>query len=227
VEPQAKIPRVGSFAARLGLLDVQLLRMLAFNSDSAGQLGGKNAGRLGAFKSLTSQHVCSWRHGGLRSFFAMKTRAAQVLDKLGIPYEIREFQEEELNADEVAEKLHIPLARVFKTLVVRGDRTGVILACLPGTTTLSLKGMAKESGNRRVEMVEKDEIHRLTGYLRGGVSPLGGKKSYAVYLDRSALEQPIVSVSAGMRGMLLFLKPQDLVRAAKAKVAVIGTGDEK
>ncbi len=76
-------------------------------------------------------------------------------------------------------------------------------------------------------MVEKDEIHRLTGYLRGGVSPLGGKKNYPVYLDRSVLEQPFVSVSAGMRGMLLFLKPQDLVRAAKATVAVIGTGDEK
>jgi Cys-tRNA(Pro)/Cys-tRNA(Cys) deacylase len=154
----------------------------------------------------------------------MKTRAGQVLDKLGIPYDIREFQEEQLGAEEVAEKLHIPLAQVFKTLVVRGDRTGVILACLPGTMTLSLKALAKESGNRKAEMVEKDEIHRLTGYIRGGVSPLGGKKAYPVYLDRSALEQPIVSVSAGMRGMQLFLKPQDLVCAAKAKVASIGTG---
>lgn len=101
----------------------------------------------------------------------MKTRAAQALDKLGIPYEIREFQEEDLGADEVAEKLRIPLAQVFKTLVVRGDRTGVILACLPGTMTLSLKALAKVSGNRKVEMVEKDEIHRLTGYIRAG-SPL-------------------------------------------------------
>ncbi|HXZ44697.1 MAG TPA: Cys-tRNA(Pro) deacylase [archaeon] len=157
----------------------------------------------------------------------MKTRAAQVLDKLGIPYEIREFQEEQLGAEEVAEKLHIPLAQVFKTLVVRGDRTGVMLACLPGTMTLSLRALAKESGNRNVEMVERDEIHRLTGYLRGGVSPLGGKKEYPVYLDRSALEQPIVSVSAGMRGMQLFLKPQDLIRAAKARVTAIGMGDQK
>ncbi len=152
----------------------------------------------------------------------MKTRAPQALDKLGIPYEIREFQEEELNADEVAEKLHIPLARVFKTLVVRGDRTAVILACLASTMTLNPKALAKESENRKVEMVEKDEIHRLAGYLRGGVSPLGGKKSYPVYLDRSALEQPIVSVSAGMQGMLLFLASQDLARATKAKVAPIG-----
>ncbi len=157
----------------------------------------------------------------------MKTRAAQALDKLGIPYGIREFQEEELGADEVAEKLQIPLAQVFKTLVVRGDRTGVILACLPGTLTLSLKALARVSGNRKVEMVEKDEILRLTGYIRGGVSPLGGKKDYAVFLDQSALEQPIVSVSAGMRGMQLFLTPPDLLRATQAKVATIGVGSEK
>jgi len=157
----------------------------------------------------------------------MKTRAAQALDKLEIPYEIREFQEEELGADEVAEKLHIPLAQVFKTLVVRGDRTGVILACLPGTMTLSLKALARASGNRKVEMVEKDEIHRLTGYIRGGVSPLGGKKDYPVYLDRSAQEQPIVSVSGGMRGMQLFIQPQDLARATRAKVAAIGLAGEE
>ena len=156
----------------------------------------------------------------------MKTRAAQMLDRLGIPYEIREFQEEELGAEEAAEKLRIPLQQVFKTLVVRGDRTGVILACLPGTKTLSLKALARASGNRRVEMAEKEEIHRLTGYLRGGVSPLGGKKDYPVYLDQSALEQPILSVSAGMRGMQLFIAPQDLTRAAKATIADIGVEDE-
>jgi Cys-tRNA(Pro)/Cys-tRNA(Cys) deacylase len=157
----------------------------------------------------------------------MKTRAAQALDKLGIPYEIREFEEEELGADEVAEKLQIPLAQVFKTLVVRGDRTGVILACLPGTLTLSLKVLARVSGNRKVEMVEKDEILRLTGYIRGGVSPLGGKKDYPVFLDQGALEQPIISVSAGMRGMQLFLTPPDLLRATRAKVATIGFVNEK
>ncbi len=156
------------------------------------------------------------------AFPAMKTRAMQLLDKAGIPYEIREFQEEELGAEEVAEKLRIPLAQVFKTLVVRGDRTGVLLACLPGTETLSLKAMARASGNKHVELVEKDEILRLTGYIRGGVSPLGGKKPYPVYLDQSALVQPVVSVSAGMRGMQLFLKPEDLRRSVGATVAPIG-----
>jgi Cys-tRNA(Pro)/Cys-tRNA(Cys) deacylase len=152
----------------------------------------------------------------------MKTRAAQVLDTAGISYEIREFQEEELGAEEAARKLQIPLAQVFKTLVVRGDRTGVLLACLPGTTTLSLKTLARVSGNRKVEMVEKDEILRLTGYIRGGVSPLGGKKAYPVYLDETALAQPMVSVSAGMRGMQIFLKPEDLHRATGATIAALG-----
>jgi len=148
----------------------------------------------------------------------MKTRAMQILDQAGIAYEVHAFREESLGAEEVATKLGIPLQQVFKTLVVRGDRTGVILACVPGTTTLSLKELARVSGNKKVEMVDKDEIHRLTGYLRGGVSPLGGKKAYAVFLDRSALAQPLLSISAGMRGLQIFLAPEALVLAAQATV---------
>lgn len=134
----------------------------------------------------------------------------------------REFQEEELGAAEVAEKLQISPAQIFKTLVVHGDRTGVILTCVPGTAVLSLKALARVSGNKKVELVEPEEIHRLTGYLRGGVSPLGGKRAYPVYLDQSALEHPVVGISAGMRGMELFLAPRDLVRATRARVAAIG-----
>ncbi len=156
------------------------------------------------------------------AFNTMKTRAMQILDAAGVAYEVREFQEEELSADEAAAKLGIPLPQVFKTLVVRGEKTGVVLACLPGTMSLSLKALAKASGNKRIEMVEKDEIHRLTGYLRGGVSPLGAKKAYPVYLDASAMEQPFLSVSAGMRGMQILVAPEDLARAARATVAPIG-----
>jgi len=157
----------------------------------------------------------------------VKTRAAQILDRAGIRYEIREFQEVELTAVEAAEKLGISLAQVFKTLVVRGERTGVLLACVPATMSLSLKALAKASGNKKVEMVEKDEILRLTGYLRGGVSPLGAKKAYPVFLDPSALVQPFLSVSAGMRGMQIFIHPQDLIRAAHATVVAIGEGDQE
>jgi Cys-tRNA(Pro)/Cys-tRNA(Cys) deacylase len=152
----------------------------------------------------------------------VKTQAMQILDNAGIAYEVREYQEEELGAEEAAVKLGLPLERVFKTLVVRGDRRGVLLACLPGTVALSLKALAKASGDKKVEMVEVDEIHRLTGYLRGGVSPLGGKKKYPLYVDEAALAQPFLSVSAGMRGMQILVKPQDLIRAAAATVAPIG-----
>jgi Cys-tRNA(Pro)/Cys-tRNA(Cys) deacylase len=152
----------------------------------------------------------------------MKTRAMLILDQAGISYTVREFQEEALGAAEAAEKLRIPLAQVFKTLVARGDRTGVLLACLPGTKSLSLKALAKASGNKRVEMVERDEIHRLTGYLRGGVSPLGGKQSLPVFLDESALAVPMISVSGGMRGMQILLAPLDLARASGATVTPLG-----
>jgi Cys-tRNA(Pro)/Cys-tRNA(Cys) deacylase len=152
----------------------------------------------------------------------MKTRAAQILDNAGIRYEMRQFQEEELTAAEAAKKLDIPLAQVFKTLVARGDRTGVVLVCIPGTMSLSLKALAKASGNKKAEMVEVDEIHRLTGYLRGGVSPLGLKKPYPVYLDESALQHPFLCVSAGMRGMQIIIAPQELARAARATLAPLG-----
>jgi Cys-tRNA(Pro)/Cys-tRNA(Cys) deacylase len=152
----------------------------------------------------------------------MKTRAMQILDRAGVSYTVREFQETELGAEEVAEKLDIPLDQVFKTLVARGDRTGVILVCLPGTTTLSLKSLARASGDKQVALVETDEILRLTGYIRGGVSPLGGKKVYPVYLDDRALEQPTISISAGMRGMQILLAPQDLIRVTRGTVAPLG-----
>jgi Cys-tRNA(Pro)/Cys-tRNA(Cys) deacylase len=153
----------------------------------------------------------------------MKTAAAQLLDAIGASYEIREYQEQALTAQEVAEKLGIPLERVFKTLVVRGDRTGVVLACLPGSRELDLKQLARVSSNKRVDLVPVDDIHRLTGYLRGGVSPLGSRRRYPLFLDRSAVDHDTISVSAGMRGMQLIVKPGDLIRAGAATVAAIST----
>ncbi len=148
----------------------------------------------------------------------MKTRAAQILDSLSIRYEIKEFKEESLNTEEVAEKLHIPLNQVFKTLVVRGDRNGVMEVCLPGTHELNLKSLARLSGDKKVELVEVDDVFRLTGYLRGGCSPLGGKKKYPVYMDQSARQHTFISVSAGMRGMQIIMDPADLIRATDAVV---------
>jgi Cys-tRNA(Pro)/Cys-tRNA(Cys) deacylase len=146
----------------------------------------------------------------------MKTLAAKELDRLNIHYELREFVEESLDAMEAAEKLNIPLAQVFKTLVVRGDRTGVMLACVPGTKELSLRLLAKLSGNKRVNLVDVEEIHRLTGYLRGGCSPLGGRKRYPVFIDIRAIDYPFICISAGIRGLQILISPQDLIRAAEA-----------
>src|SRR5713226_2810537 len=143
----------------------------------------------------------------------MKTAAVQILERQRIPYELREYEEEELSAEEAARKLELPLERVFKTLVVRGDRSGVVLACLPGSGTLDLKALARASGNKRAELVAVDEIHRLTGYLRGGVSPLGSRKAYPLYLDESALQHDAISVSAGMRGLELIVAPAGLIKA--------------
>lgn len=149
-----------------------------------------------------------------------KTNAARLLDKLKIGYEIREYavDESDLGAGSVARKVGLPLEQVFKTLVARGDKTGVLLAVVSGGAELDLKALAALSGNKKIEMVHLNEVLPLTGYIRGGVSPLGAKKNYPVFLDRSASEQPLISISAGQRGMQVFLRPADLVRATGAMI---------
>jgi Cys-tRNA(Pro)/Cys-tRNA(Cys) deacylase len=150
-----------------------------------------------------------------------KTNAARILDNLGIPYELKEYpvDEEDLSAGHVARAVGLPEGRVFKTLVARGDRTGVLMAVVPGDRELDPKALAAVSGNKRVELVPLKEVQPLTGYLRGGCSPLGAKKPYPVFLDRRALDFPSISVSAGLRGLQLFLAGPDLVRAAGATLA--------
>jgi Cys-tRNA(Pro)/Cys-tRNA(Cys) deacylase len=149
----------------------------------------------------------------------VKTAAVQILERLKLPYELREYEEHELTAPEAATALGLPLERVFKTLVVQGDRSGVVLACLSGDHTLDLKALARVSGNKRADLVPVEAIHRLTGYLRGGVSPLGSRKTYPLYLDESALRHPSISVSAGMRGLQILLEPEALIKAGRATTA--------
>ena len=147
-----------------------------------------------------------------------KTNAARMLDRLGIPYELLTYpvDERDLSAADVAEVTGIPLERIYKTLVVRGDRTGVFMAVVPGAGELDLKAAAAASGNKRAEMVHLKEVFDLTGYVRGGCSPLGAKKPYPVYCDESILHHEHVCVSAGRRGEQLSLAPADLIRAAAA-----------
>ena len=135
-----------------------------------------------------------------------KTNAARHLDDLKIDYKLVEYEidESDLSAESVAKKVGVPSERVFKTLVARGDKTGILMTCIPGDAGLDLKAIATISGNKKVEMVHVKEIQQLTGYLRGGVSPIGTKKPYPIFLDRSAMRFPFISISAGVRGSHLY-----------------------
>lgn len=153
-----------------------------------------------------------------------KTNAARLLDKLKIAYEVLEYSVDanDLSAANVARKAGLPPERVFKTLVARGDKTGIVMAVVPAVAEVDLKALAAASGNKKVDMVPLNEVLPLTGYIRGGVSPLGAKKDFPVYLDRSALDHSTISISAGVRGMQLLLPPAELVRAAGAVVGGFG-----
>jgi len=147
-----------------------------------------------------------------------KTNAARLLDSLKISYQLAEYEvdENDLSAENVAAKVGMPLQQVFKTLVARGDKTGIIMSCIPGGEELDLKALASLSGNKKVELVHLKEVQPLTGYIRGGVSPLAAKKKYPIYLDESAMQFASITVSAGMRGCQIFLHPQDLATATDA-----------
>ena len=152
-----------------------------------------------------------------------KTNAARILDTLGISYELKTYEvdESDLSAVHVAESVGMPIEMVYKTLVCRGDKNGVLMAVIPGGGELDLKALAAASGNKRVEMVHLKEVFGLTGYIRGGCSPLGAKKDYPVYLDASAEQQEVIAISAGKRGEQIILKPADLITVAKATVAAV------
>ena len=156
-----------------------------------------------------------------------KTNAARFLDNLKIEYRLMEYEvdESDVSAEAVAIKVNLPLEQVFKTLVVRGDRSGVLLACIPGGAQLDLRRLSEISGNKKVEMVPVKEIQTLTGYMRGGVSPIGTKKHYPAYLDESALKFPFISVSAGVRGCQILLDPKHLSKAVGAQFSPISRPD--
>ncbi len=153
----------------------------------------------------------------------MKTNAARLLDTLGIRYELRDYDvdPEDLSAETVAAKVGMPPEQVFKTLVARGDRTGVLMAVVPGNGELDLKALARLSGDRKVDTVPLKELQPLTGYIRGGVTALGGKKEYPVFVDETLELFDVVSVSAGVRGTQLLLAPADYLRVCKGKVGPI------
>ncbi len=153
----------------------------------------------------------------------MKTNAARLLDEAGIHYELREYEvdPQDLRAETVAGKIGLPAEQVFKTLVVRGERIGVCLAVIPGDTELDLKALAKLAGDRKMELAALKEVQPLTGYIRGGVTAWAGKKDYPVFLDETAILFALISISAGMRGMQILLKPDDYIRITRATLGKI------
>jgi Cys-tRNA(Pro)/Cys-tRNA(Cys) deacylase len=153
----------------------------------------------------------------------MKTNAVRLLDRLGVRYELREYDAgpDHLDAEAVAARVGLPPEQVFKTLVVRGDRTGVLIAVVPANAELDAKALARLSGDRRVELVPLVEVQPLTGYVRGGVTALGLKHAWPVYADETIELFDVVSVSAGVRGTQVLLAPADYLRAVEAALGPI------
>lgn len=152
-----------------------------------------------------------------------KTNAVRQLESKKIPFELLEYEidEELLSAEDAAAKTGIPEERTFKTLCCRGDKTGVMMICVPAGRELDFKALAAASGNKSAELVHLKEVQGLTGYVRGGCSPLGTKKKYPVIIDDSAMTFDFITVNAGHRGLLFKLAPADLVKATEAKLAPI------
>lgn len=146
-----------------------------------------------------------------------KTNAIRLLEEAGIPFELREYEvdESDLSATTVAQKVGLEAAQTFKSLVARGEN-GVLLAIIPGDANLDLKALARLSGNKRVELVPLKEVLGLTGYIRGGVSPLGLKKAYPIFLDELAFVYERISISAGVRGLQVLLDPEALQQVTQA-----------
>jgi Cys-tRNA(Pro)/Cys-tRNA(Cys) deacylase len=153
----------------------------------------------------------------------MKTNAVRILDNLGISYQLLSYEvdPDDLAAESTALKLGLAPEQVFKTLVVRGERTGVSLAVIPGSYFLDLKGLAKLAGDRKVEPVPLKEVQPLTGYIRGGVTALACKRDYPVYVEEMIEVFDWVAVSAGMRGLMIQVAPADYLRAVRGTVGAI------
>lgn len=152
-----------------------------------------------------------------------KTNVARLLDKAKVSYQLvpYEVDENDLSATHVAEQLGEEVAQVFKTLILHGDKTGHFVCIIPGADEVDLKKAAKVSGNKNCEMIPVKELLPLTGYIRGGCSPIGMKKHFPTYMHQTAETFDTIYVSAGQRGLQIQIAPADLIREARAILADI------
>lgn len=152
-----------------------------------------------------------------------KTNVARLLDKAGVAYELipYEVDESDLSAVHVAAQLNEDIERVFKTILLHGDKTGYFVCVLPGDNEINLKLAAKVSGNKKCELLPLKDLLGVTGYIRGGCSPIGMKKLFPTYLHETARRLDFIYISAGQRGLQVKLDPEDLVREVRAVYACL------
>ena len=152
-----------------------------------------------------------------------KTNAARLLDKAGIKYELipYEVDENDLSAVHIALQLSEPIEKVFKTLVLAGDRSGYFVCVIPGNMEVNLKEAAKCSGNKKCDLIPMKDLLSVTGYIRGGCSPVGMKKNYPVYFNSSVTEHDYIYISAGISGLQMKIAPSDILAYTGAAVANI------
>ncbi len=143
---------------------------------------------------------------------------------MGILYELRAYvvDADDLAAETVAAKIGLPLEQVFKTLVARGDRSGVVMAVIPGDREVNLKALAAAAGERKIQLVPVKELQALTGYIRGGVTALAAKRDFPVYVDETIELFDVASISAGVRGLQILIAPADYLRATNGNLAALG-----
>lgn len=154
---------------------------------------------------------------------AQKTNAIRIIEQQKIPYKEYEFawSEDHLSAESVTEKLGVTEGKIFKTLVAVGNKTGPVVAVIPGEKELNLKKIAAVSGNKKVEMLHLRDLEETTGYIRGGCSPIGMKKLFPTYIAQEANEFKEIIVSAGRRGVQIELAPEAILKITKGKMADI------
>ena len=157
-----------------------------------------------------------------------KTNAMRLLTQAGIAYELKTYpvDEDDLSGVTVAAEVGLPAGQVYKTLVARGDKTGYLVCIIPVDREIDLKKLAQASGDKRVELIPTKDLLAVTGYIRGGCSPVGMKKKFPTFVESAVLAEPVVAVSAGVRGCQMLLAPTDLVAFTQAKLCEVCRGDD-
>jgi len=150
----------------------------------------------------------------------IKTNVMRLLDQTKIEYKSMEYEVDENNlaGEHVAMQIGVPLEQVFKTLVAKGEKKGIIVFCLPVNTELNLKKAATAIGDKKIEMIHVKDLLALTGYIRGGCSPIGMKKKFPTYIDETAILFDTITISAGIRGCQLVVNPEQLIDYIEATV---------